>query len=274
MLALSVPSRLMVVAKKVFFASAFRPPIHNSKFWATQALVIAIAAVHDAVEALGLLPHLGMAYFLPISVFFVPVVYAALYFGLAGAVATALWCTLISSPNIFLWHQGSDRYGVLFQLGVINAIAIFVGSRVDGQIRARTQAEAASHALRVSETNYRRLWEDLKEKEQARSVLLKKLISAQEEERQRIARELHDEMAQGLTALLMGLGHLERSLPGMPLATANLVDNVKQFASSILVDTRRLISTFALPCWTTSASSQACGCSPIAGWNSRESTFL
>ncbi|MBI2912933.1 MAG: GAF domain-containing protein [Chloroflexi bacterium] len=99
---------------------------------------------------------------------------------------------------------------------------------------------AIGHQVGVAVENAR-LWEELKQKEHARSELLKKVISAQEEERQRIARELHDEMAQGLTALIMGLGRLEQAVPEMPAATAGLVDSVKAFASRALADTRRLI---------------------------------
>lgn len=99
---------------------------------------------------------------------------------------------------------------------------------------------AIGHQVGVAVENAR-LWEELKQKEHARSELLKKVISAQEEERQRIARELHDEMAQGLTALIMGLGRLEQTVPEMPHATAGLVGSVKAFASRALADTRRLI---------------------------------
>lgn len=99
---------------------------------------------------------------------------------------------------------------------------------------------AIGHQVGVAVENAR-LWEELKQKEQARSELLKKVISAQEEERQRIARELHDEMAQGLTALIMGLGRLEQAVPEMPAATAGLIESVKAFASRALADTRRLI---------------------------------
>jgi signal transduction histidine kinase len=49
------------------------------------------------------------------------------------------------------------------------------------------------------------------EKEQARFELLKKLISAQEEERKRIARELHDGVGQMLTSLMVGMRTLQRS---------------------------------------------------------------
>jgi signal transduction histidine kinase len=49
------------------------------------------------------------------------------------------------------------------------------------------------------------------EKEQARTSLLSKLITAQEEERKRIARELHDGVGQMLTSLMVGLRLAQRS---------------------------------------------------------------
>lgn len=55
--------------------------------------------------------------------------------------------------------------------------------------------------------------------EQARQQLLQQLVTAQEEERRHIARELHDQLAQDLTGLILGLKALQDSVPvGEPSA--------------------------------------------------------
>ena len=54
-----------------------------------------------------------------------------------------------------------------------------------------------------------RLWEEVRQKEAARGQLLQRIITAQEEERKRIARELHDDTSQSLTSLMVGLKVLE-----------------------------------------------------------------
>ena len=53
--------------------------------------------------------------------------------------------------------------------------------------------------------------ETIAETEAARTRLLEKLIDAQEEERKRIARELHDTVGQALTSLMVGMAILTKS---------------------------------------------------------------
>lgn len=66
---------------------------------------------------------------------------------------------------------------------------------------------SAGHQIGMAIENAR-LYEDLRRKEA-------QLISAHEDERTRIARELHDEAGQSLTALLLQLGEVENMLPPM-----------------------------------------------------------
>jgi signal transduction histidine kinase len=75
--------------------------------------------------------------------------------------------------------------------------------------RSIERAERANAELeqRVEErtAELRRLYRDLQEREEARARLLRKVITAQEDERRRIARDLHDETTQSLAALVMRL---------------------------------------------------------------------
>ena len=58
---------------------------------------------------------------------------------------------------------------------------------------------------------FNKMSEDLKHKEEMRVQLLAKVIGAQEDERKRIARELHDETGQALTSMMVGLKFIENS---------------------------------------------------------------
>lgn len=76
------------------------------------------------------------------------------------------------------------------------------------------------------------LWQELKNKEALRTMLLEKVITAQEEERKRIARELHDQTSQSLASLMMGLEMLENT--ESPMGIKERVEDLRTIANSVL----------------------------------------
>ncbi|MCC6612833.1 MAG: GAF domain-containing protein [Anaerolineae bacterium] len=83
-----------------------------------------------------------------------------------------------------------------------------------------------------------RLWDELKHKEAVRARLLARVVTAQEQERARISRELHDETGQALTALLVQLKVLER-LPDEQSVAAHAVE-LRKIVLTTLEEVRRL----------------------------------
>ncbi len=84
-----------------------------------------------------------------------------------------------------------------------------------------------------------RLYKELQDREEARGLLLQKVIRAQEEERKRLARELHDETCQTVAALRMGLETARDSAPD-DAARSRLAD-LEALSRRTLEDLHRLI---------------------------------
>ena len=85
------------------------------------------------------------------------------------------------------------------------------------------------------------LYEQLEGREAMCKRLLGKVLTGQEEERARLARELHDTVGQSLTAVIMTTTAVENSLPDELITGKEKLANVRSIAVQTLHDLRSLI---------------------------------
>ncbi len=131
-----------------------------------------------------------------------PATYQTLFFGLLCAalilVLTAAYAS-ISTPEGPLAGIGSE----------ITVVILFIAAFCIGLVLLGNYH--IIKRFRESRQQNRELRQELREKEKMRSHLLEKVITSQEDERKRIARELHDETSQSLTSLMLGLKLIQQS---------------------------------------------------------------
>jgi signal transduction histidine kinase len=121
-------------------------------------MVVGIAALHLAIDVVSTEPRIIPAG-VPVALLLAPVGYAALRYGLAGSLATAMWATLLWLPDLLLprdrGHVGND----VIELGLVIAVAVFVGYHIDAERLARAHEEQARIGQRAAEARYRQLFD-------------------------------------------------------------------------------------------------------------------
>jgi signal transduction histidine kinase len=104
------------------------------------------------------------------------------------------------------------------------------------EMAASLQAEAIEHD---------RLLEELRAKEMARTVLLNRLFTVQEDERRRLSRELHDESGQSLASMLAYMKLLSSKLTTGP--QRELLQQTRGVALDIMGNLRKLATELRPP---------------------------
>lgn len=144
--------------------------------------------------------------------------------GLAGIAAAMLLTWLLTRPILEL-VETTRRVGS----GDLTARASHWANDEIGSL-----ADAFNQMVADLDASHRAVTE----KEQARSRLLERLINAQEEERKRIARELHDGVGQALTSLMVGM-KVAGQMDDLP-AVREKMDDLRQLANETLEQVRML----------------------------------
>ncbi|MBO0799766.1 MAG: MASE1 domain-containing protein, partial [Blastocatellia bacterium] len=146
--------------------------------------------------------------------------WAAARFGPAGISSALLITTLLAIWSAYhglgpftAFAAGEKVLSLQLFLIIMSTPLIFFAAAIKEQ-------EATEQALRMSEERYRGMVAE-------QADLAGRLIIAQEEERKRLNRELHEDLNQQVAALAIGLGRLGRQLPEVDLAVRNEITKLE-----------------------------------------------
>lgn len=135
------------------FGASFPRRLHERSFWIVQAGVAAIAVPHIVFEAYDELMrgYAGIAssvHHIPVALYVVPIAYAGYRYGLEGGLLTGLWCSILTLPNILVWHRADLAWlGEGVYLSVVVAMGVLLALPVERERRQRERAEATSQKL-------------------------------------------------------------------------------------------------------------------------------
>lgn len=109
------------------------------------------------------------------------------------------------------------------------------------QEQARWDTEQLNQQLQLAMQDLSRLYQELQARESLRRDLLHQVVTAQEQERQRIARELHDTTGQALTALGLGFAAASETVHANPQLASRQLGELKKLSMQTLDELRDLI---------------------------------
>ncbi|MBZ0303208.1 MAG: hypothetical protein K8J31_25910, partial [Anaerolineae bacterium] len=140
-------------------------------------------------------------------------------------------------------------------ISVLRALEVENDQRLKAAERAKREAEHLRHEelahlnqeLKAANEETARLLQEVQRRDSLRGELIQNITAAQEAERQRIARELHDETGQALTGLALGLRGLSAQATAKPEMVQQRLPTLESMATAALGQLRGLINDLRPP---------------------------
>ena len=162
---------------------------------------------------------------------------AALAFAIYGLMGQAFPRQSVVPPSTII---NSDLFQSLFGFPVqlLRAGMAIMASYFVMRFLRSFEVEQKAEIVRLQEAQLRAA----ESREALRLEMMRRNVGAQEAERQRIARELHDETGQALTALGLGLRGIESAVASDPSRAAQNVRQLENLVTRSLNELQRLIA--------------------------------
>lgn len=120
-------------------------------------------------------------------------------------------------------------------------------ARRESEYRSREELARVNANLQASEAEARQLLAELKKREALRTEFLQQVTAAQESERKRVARELHDGTGQMLTGLALGLHGLGAQIRSNPDWVIKQLSSLESMVTDTIGELRFLIQDLRPP---------------------------
>ena len=156
------------------------------------------------------------------------------WYGLVGQ--SFVGASLLPPSNVINDQLFQNTFG--FPVQILRAVSAVVAAFFIIRFLRAFQFETSNRIAALQEARL----EEARQREALRGELYGRVVSAQESERQRIARDLHDETGQSLTAIGMGLRGLSSAVKrGDPDRAVSTLKNLEGLSAGALTELQRLI---------------------------------
>jgi signal transduction histidine kinase len=148
--------------------------------------------------------------------------------------------TIVNSTLFMQW------FGIpvqLFRALMATTLAIYMARAINVfEVEGKRRLEEVLEGERQIANENARLRLQAQEREKTLANLLHQVVTVQETERQRIARELHDVTGQSLTAIALGLRGVEATIHPNPELAVEQARQLKSFSTNALTELRQMIA--------------------------------